>query len=79
MNSLYPRGNFPTTMTSAEIRNCKFHPENNPFCPIFRVGDVLNYTGQSVEGLAAKVIRPLSSPSSSSFFLICPSLFILKV
>ncbi|XP_030251860.1 P2X purinoceptor 3a [Sparus aurata] len=48
------RGNFPTTMTSAEIRNCKFHPENNPFCPIFRVGDVLNYTGQSVEGLAAK-------------------------
>ena len=66
-------------MTSEEIKNCTYHPENNPFCPIFRVGDVLSYTGQSVESLADKVIRPLSSPSSSSFFLKCPSLSILKV
>ncbi|XP_019934442.2 P2X purinoceptor 3a [Paralichthys olivaceus] len=48
------RGNFPSTMTASEIRSCKFHPETNPFCPIFRVGDVLNYTGQSVEKLADK-------------------------
>ncbi|XP_029297566.1 P2X purinoceptor 3a [Cottoperca gobio] len=48
------RGNFPSTMTSSEIRECKYHPVTNPFCPIFRVGDVLNYTGQTVEDLAEK-------------------------
>ncbi|XP_074530437.1 P2X purinoceptor 3a [Halichoeres trimaculatus] len=48
------RGNFPSTMTSEEIKKCTYHPETNPFCPIFNVGDVLNYTGQSVENLADK-------------------------
>ncbi|KAM7000618.1 P2X purinoceptor 3a [Tautogolabrus adspersus] len=48
------RGNFPSTMTSAEIRSCTYHPETNPFCPIFRVGDVLNYTGQEIANLADK-------------------------
>ncbi|CAB1428515.1 unnamed protein product [Pleuronectes platessa] len=45
------RGNFPSTMTSSEIRRCKYHPETNPYCPIFRVGDVLNYTDQTPESL----------------------------
>ncbi|XP_071362847.1 P2X purinoceptor 3a [Trachinotus anak] len=48
------RGNFASSMTAAEIRNCTYHPETNPLCPIFRVGDVLNYTGQSVKSLADK-------------------------
>ncbi|KAE8285895.1 P2X purinoceptor 3 [Larimichthys crocea] len=48
------RGNFPTTMTSSEIKRCTYHPKKNPFCPIFRVGDVLSYTGQNVAGLADK-------------------------
>ncbi|XP_035525212.1 P2X purinoceptor 3a [Morone saxatilis] len=48
------RGNFPSTMTSEEIRKCTFHPETNPFCPIFLVGDVLKYTGQNVADLAEK-------------------------
>ncbi|XP_060935452.1 P2X purinoceptor 3a [Limanda limanda] len=45
------RGNFPSTMTSSEIKRCKYHPETNPYCPIFRVGDVLNYTDQTPEKL----------------------------
>ncbi|XP_042349703.1 P2X purinoceptor 3a [Plectropomus leopardus] len=48
------RGNFPSSMTSEQIKSCTYHPENNPFCPIFRVGDILNYTGQSVSDLAEK-------------------------
>ncbi|KAM4621564.1 P2X purinoceptor 3a [Polymixia lowei] len=48
------RGNFPSSLTSAEIKRCNFHPVNNPLCPIFRVGDVLNYTGQDVASLADK-------------------------
>uniref|UniRef100_A0A3B3CNB6 P2X purinoceptor n=1 Tax=Oryzias melastigma TaxID=30732 RepID=A0A3B3CNB6_ORYME len=45
------RGNFPSSMTSEMIRNCVYHPERDPFCPIFRVGDVLNYTGQDLTSL----------------------------
>ncbi|KAM9356691.1 P2X purinoceptor 3a [Symphorus nematophorus] len=48
------RGNFPSTMTAEEIKKCTYHPEKSPFCPIFRVGDVLSYTGQNVSGLADK-------------------------
>uniref|UniRef100_A0A3Q1CZT2 P2X purinoceptor n=1 Tax=Amphiprion ocellaris TaxID=80972 RepID=A0A3Q1CZT2_AMPOC len=48
------RGNFPSSMTSDQIKRCTYHPEQNPFCPIFRVGDVLNYTGQDVADLSAK-------------------------
>lgn len=53
------RGNFPTTMTSAQIKKCIYHPDTNPFCPIFRVGDVLRYTGQNVSALARKVLSVL--------------------
>uniref|UniRef100_A0A668RDQ3 P2X purinoceptor n=1 Tax=Oreochromis aureus TaxID=47969 RepID=A0A668RDQ3_OREAU len=35
------RGNFPPTMTAEQIKKCIYHPENDPLCPIFRVGDVL--------------------------------------
>uniref|UniRef100_A0A8C9WWG1 P2X purinoceptor n=1 Tax=Sander lucioperca TaxID=283035 RepID=A0A8C9WWG1_SANLU len=49
------RGNFPTTMTAAEIKSCTYHPETRPFCPIFLVGDVLNYTGQNVDDLGGEI------------------------
>ncbi|GAA6225351.1 P2X purinoceptor 3-like [Lates japonicus] len=48
------RGNFPSDMTSKQIKSCNYHPVTNRFCPIFRVGDVLSYTGQTVEKLAEK-------------------------
>ncbi|XP_069550271.1 P2X purinoceptor 3a [Brachyistius frenatus] len=48
------RGNFPSTMTSKQIKSCTYHPELNPLCPIFRVGDVLNFTEQTVTGLSEK-------------------------
>ncbi|XP_057705366.1 P2X purinoceptor 3a [Corythoichthys intestinalis] len=48
------RGNFPSKMTSNEIKRCKYHPQTNPFCPIFGVGDILEYTGQNVSALAKK-------------------------
>ncbi|XP_077434165.1 P2X purinoceptor 3a [Vanacampus margaritifer] len=46
------RGNFPSNMTSDDIKRCRYHPENNPFCPIFAVGDILKYIGQNVTILA---------------------------
>ncbi|XP_037117339.1 P2X purinoceptor 3a [Syngnathus acus] len=48
------RGNFPSNMTSSEIKRCKYNPDTNPFCPIFAVGDILEYTGQNVTSLATE-------------------------
>ncbi|CAL8356902.1 unnamed protein product [Merluccius merluccius] len=48
------RGNFPEHMTSKEIKRCTYHPVRSPLCPIFRVRDILNYTGQDVHALANK-------------------------
>lgn len=42
-------------MTREQIKSCNYHPQENPFCPIFRVGDVLKYTEQKIEDLADKV------------------------
>uniref|UniRef100_A0A3B4AEI4 Uncharacterized protein n=1 Tax=Periophthalmus magnuspinnatus TaxID=409849 RepID=A0A3B4AEI4_9GOBI len=53
-NFMFFRGNIPSTMTPEKIKNCTYHPEENPFCPIFRVEDILNYTGQTVEKLIEK-------------------------
>ncbi|KAF3693935.1 P2X purinoceptor 3 [Channa argus] len=44
------RGNLPLT----DFKNCNYHPETSPFCPIFRLGDVLSYTGHKVAELADK-------------------------
>ncbi|KAM6923787.1 P2X purinoceptor 3a [Xenentodon cancila] len=47
------RGNF-LSMNGTQITTCTYHPELNPFCPIFRVGDVLSYINQNVDELAVK-------------------------
>ncbi|KAM6952963.1 P2X purinoceptor 3a [Lycodopsis pacificus] len=48
------RGNFLSTMTKAEIKSCHYHPETSPYCPIFRVSDVLKYTDQDLFNLTNK-------------------------
>ncbi|XP_068444552.1 P2X purinoceptor 3a [Clinocottus analis] len=48
------RGNFLSTMTSDDIKKCTYHPKTNPYCPIFRVKDVLSYTNQTLSDLARK-------------------------
>uniref|UniRef100_A0A8C2XTL0 P2X purinoceptor n=1 Tax=Cyclopterus lumpus TaxID=8103 RepID=A0A8C2XTL0_CYCLU len=49
------RGNFISTMTSSDIKKCTYHPEKNPFCPIFRVEDVLNITRQNQTALGGEI------------------------
>ncbi|XP_003444751.1 P2X purinoceptor 3a [Oreochromis niloticus] len=48
------RGNFPPTMTAEQIKKCIYHPEDDPLCPIFRVGDVLHHTGQNITELLSR-------------------------
>uniref|UniRef100_A0A673A748 P2X purinoceptor n=1 Tax=Sphaeramia orbicularis TaxID=375764 RepID=A0A673A748_9TELE len=48
------RGNFPPDMTAQQIKSCNYHPETMPSCPIFRVADIINNTGQDVTKLTEK-------------------------
>uniref|UniRef100_A0A674DYJ4 Purinergic receptor P2X, ligand-gated ion channel, 3b n=1 Tax=Salmo trutta TaxID=8032 RepID=A0A674DYJ4_SALTR len=48
------RGNFLPTITPQYIKACNFDHENNPYCPIFRVGDVIRYAHQNFTMLAQK-------------------------
>lgn len=65
------RGNFPSTMTSKQIKRCTYHPENEPFCPIFRVGHVLNFTGQTAAAMSEKVFAAVPKASFTRHALKC--------
>uniref|UniRef100_A0AAZ3RSF6 P2X purinoceptor n=1 Tax=Oncorhynchus tshawytscha TaxID=74940 RepID=A0AAZ3RSF6_ONCTS len=46
------RGNFPSSLNATYIRSCTYDPEHNLHCPIFKVGEVLRYTGQNFSTIA---------------------------
>ncbi|KAM6953364.1 P2X purinoceptor 3a [Aplochiton taeniatus] len=46
------RGNFPSWLSDHTIKNCHYDPVNNSYCPIFRVGDVLRYSGQDLSSIS---------------------------
>uniref|UniRef100_A0A673A4T9 P2X purinoceptor n=1 Tax=Sphaeramia orbicularis TaxID=375764 RepID=A0A673A4T9_9TELE len=54
MEPFFLRGNFPPDMTAQQIKSCNYHPETMPSCPIFRVADIINNTGQDVTKLTEK-------------------------
>ncbi|KAM6158994.1 P2X purinoceptor 3 [Rhynchocyon petersi] len=49
----FEKGNLLPNMTATEIKTCRFHPDNAPFCPILRVGDVVKLAGQDFAKLAS--------------------------
>ncbi|KAF6739457.1 P2X purinoceptor 3 [Oryzias melastigma] len=50
----YTKGNFLPSINKTYIRGCNFDMENNTYCPIFRVGDVVRYAHQDFTKLAEK-------------------------
>lgn len=50
----YTKGNFLPTITQDYIKMCNYDMENNTYCPIFRVGDVVRYARQNFTNLANK-------------------------
>ncbi|XP_043112535.1 P2X purinoceptor 3a isoform X1 [Puntigrus tetrazona] len=49
------RGNFPSNLNKDKIRGCHYDPVQNPFCPIFKVGDILRHINQSLDSITKKV------------------------
>lgn len=49
------RGNFLPNINSSYIKKCNFDFKQNSYCPIFRVGDVIQFSHQNFTTLANKV------------------------
>ncbi|XP_048852324.1 P2X purinoceptor 3b [Brienomyrus brachyistius] len=50
----FTKGNFLPNITNTYIKKCNFHPVNDTYCPIFRVGDVIRFAHQNFTTLAHK-------------------------
>lgn len=48
------RGNFPSILNKSYIQSCHYDSVDNPFCPIFKVGDILRQINQSVDSITDK-------------------------
>uniref|UniRef100_UPI00358EB6BF P2X purinoceptor 4-like isoform X2 n=1 Tax=Myxine glutinosa TaxID=7769 RepID=UPI00358EB6BF len=46
------RHNIPATVTSVNLSTCIFHPKSSPHCPVFRLGDIVNQTGENFQKMA---------------------------
>ncbi|XP_077177075.1 P2X purinoceptor 3 isoform X1 [Paroedura picta] len=49
----FEKGNLLPNLTTEDIRNCRFDPEKQPFCPILRLGDIVKFAKQDFAKLAA--------------------------
>ncbi|XP_072319002.1 P2X purinoceptor 3b [Eucyclogobius newberryi] len=50
----YTKGNFLPTITEQYIKSCNYDMVNNTYCPIFRVGSVVEYAQQNFTTLVNK-------------------------
>ncbi|KAK1804319.1 hypothetical protein P4O66_020329 [Electrophorus voltai] len=45
------RGNILSSVNAQKIQTCLYHPYKDPYCPIFRVGDVLEYANENLDSI----------------------------
>ncbi|XP_043940112.1 P2X purinoceptor 3 [Protopterus annectens] len=50
----FEKGNLLTNADPNYIKSCRFHPVDHPYCPIFRLGDVVKMADQDFIKLANK-------------------------
>ncbi|XP_043096443.1 P2X purinoceptor 5 [Puntigrus tetrazona] len=50
----FSKANILPTTNSTYLKMCRYDKEHHPYCPIFRVGDLINWTGYSFQDLATK-------------------------
>ncbi|XP_016347775.1 P2X purinoceptor 3-like [Sinocyclocheilus anshuiensis] len=49
------RGNFPSSLNQSYIQSCYYDPVDHPFCPVFKVGDILRHINQSLDSITDKI------------------------
>ncbi|KAG9339775.1 hypothetical protein JZ751_022441 [Albula glossodonta] len=50
----FSKSNVLDTNNDTYLKRCMYHDTHNPYCPIFRLGDLVNWTGHSFQDMAAK-------------------------
>ncbi|KAI7812636.1 P2X purinoceptor 5 [Triplophysa rosa] len=50
----FSKSNVLPTRNSTYLKTCRYDRKYHPFCPIFRVGDVIQWTGYSFQDFATK-------------------------
>lgn len=60
--SLFPyRRNILPTINSTYLKNCIYDSKTDPFCPIFRLGKIVEAAGQNFQEMAVEVFGRLFS------------------
>lgn len=49
------RSNVLETSDSSYLKRCSYDKDQHPYCPIFRVGDLVGWTGHDFQDMAVKV------------------------
>ncbi|XP_056126051.1 P2X purinoceptor 5 isoform X1 [Rhinichthys klamathensis goyatoka] len=50
----FSKANVLPTTNSTYLKTCRYDKDHHPYCPIFLVGDVINWTGYNFQNLATK-------------------------
>ncbi|ODM99155.1 P2X purinoceptor 4, partial [Orchesella cincta] len=46
--------NLPHNITASYLKDCMYHKETDPLCPIFRIGDIIKWSGDEFSRVAVK-------------------------
>ena len=56
MLQLFPqRSNVLETSNDSYLKGCTYEKVEDPYCPIFRLGDLVDWTGNDFQEMAVKV------------------------
>lgn len=50
------RRNILPNITNTYLKSCIYNPLTDPFCPIFRLGKIVEYAGHNFQDMAVEVI-----------------------
>uniref|UniRef100_S4RU33 Uncharacterized protein n=1 Tax=Petromyzon marinus TaxID=7757 RepID=S4RU33_PETMA len=48
------RENFPLNLEGKDLSSCRYHPRDDPSCPIFRLGDITAMAGHSFSSMSVQ-------------------------
>ncbi|KAI4891798.1 hypothetical protein NFI96_014808 [Prochilodus magdalenae] len=50
----FSKSNVLSTANKTYLKSCSYDKDHNPYCPIFRVGDIVHWTGHDFQEMAVK-------------------------
>lgn len=65
----YPRSNVLDTTDDSYLKRCSYDQVDHPYCPIFRLGDLVKWTGHDFQDMAAKVLQCQTVITNTAAFL----------